>query len=370
MKIVVDQNIPGVDTTFSRHGEIVRVDGRLLQKHQLGQAKALIVRSVTPVNPDLLENTAIEFVGTTTIGTDHMDLAWLEQKGIHWASAPGCNADAAAQYTLSMMVLAGHRLGLRLKDLRVGIVGHGNVGSRVHRLLWAYGVKDIRACDPPLADDGQAGFCDTDEISTCNVISFHVPLTSSGPYATAGMVDDPYLSRLQSGTLLLNASRGKVVEGRSLYEWLRAGRGFAALDVWPGEPNIDPALLDAVTVATPHVAGHSLDGKLRGTEMIYGQFCKWLKTGQTNPGLVASLSLNPRPALPGSGLDDAILTACPVSRDDAQLRKLLAVEPQRRPAFFDALRREYPERRDFCGWEVPSNVPEELAKTLRSLGFH
>jgi erythronate-4-phosphate dehydrogenase len=370
MKILVDRNIPGVNETFARHGEVCKVDGRRLRKEHLLEARALIVRSVTTVNSSLLENTAVEFVGTATIGTDHMDIPWLEQQGIHWASAPGCNADAAAQYTLAMMLLASKRLAFPLTGCSVGIVGHGNVGSRIHWMLRTCGVRDIRVCDPPLQQAGCPDLCTMDEISGCDVVSFHVPLTLSGPYATMGLVDDRFLARLQPGSLLVNTSRGKVTAERSLRNWLISGRGHAALDVWPDEPNIHPGLLTAATVATPHVAGYSLDGKLRGTELVYRQFCEWLGTGPMCPGLLSDLGFYSLPGKFCLTVEDAILAACPVERDDEQLRKLITINPENRSVFFDELRQEYPERRDFTGWQLPAVTPEEVARILRTLGFN
>jgi len=369
LKIVVDHNIPGVDRTFACHGDVVAIDGRAMDRDQLRMAQALIVRSVTAVNEDLLEGTDVRFVGTTTIGTDHMDIRWLEQRGIRWASAPGCNADAAAQYTLAMMLLAGKRLGFNLGSCSVGIVGHGNVGSRLHNLLDAYGVKIIEVCDPPLADAGKHGMISMAEIANCDVVTFHVPLTRSGPYPTIGLVGEPFLSCLHAGALLVNTSRGKVTQSEALQNWLASGLGHAALDVWPDEPDIDAGLLGLTTVATPHVAGYSLDGKMRGTEMVYLKFCNWLKTNPVSRNLVSALAPQFRADNRGLTTERAVLTACPVERDDAQMRKLAQLSPDRRPAFFDELRRTYPQRRDFSGWRLSSDAPEEIAMTLRKLGF-
>ncbi len=370
MKIVIDQNIPGVDQSFARRGDVFKVDGRKISKAQVQDARVLIVRSVTAVNSDLLQGTDVRFVGTATIGTDHLDIAWLNECGIRWASAPGCNADAAAQYTLAMMLLAGQRLRFKLSNRALGIVGFGNVGSRVRRLLAAYGVGTIKVCDPPLADAGQSGLCEMKDIADCDVITFHVPLTRSGPYATLHLIGQSFLAQLQPGTLLVNTSRGKVAEGLSLGRWLASGSGCAALDVWPDEPRIDPDFLHAVTVATPHVAGYSLDGKLRGTEMVYRQFCDWLGNSGKGPDLLAGLGPERHLNNHGATVEDAILAACPVARDDAQLRQIAALKPEDQSVFFDKLRQDYPERRDFAGWQVPAEAPPEQAKTLKALGFH
>jgi len=366
---LVDQNIPGISATFAHHGEIVEVDGRSLSRKQIGRAEALIVRSVTAVNAGLLEGTPVRFVGSTTIGTDHMDIPWLERQGIRWASAPGCNADSAAQYTLAMMVLAAQRLGFGLSSRAIGIVGHGNVGSRVHRMLKTCGAGRIKVCDPPLADAGHSGLCAMEELADCSIVSLHVPLTHCDPYPTVGLADETFLSCLPAGALLVNTSRGNVTEKLALQCWLASGRGRAALDVWPDEPSVDAALLEATTVATPHVAGYSLDGKLRGTQMIYMQFCKWLHTAPVGRDLLSNLGISARLNRRELTVDSAILAACPVMRDDGEMRKLTALAEDARRSRFDELRSNYPDRRDFCGWKVPQSAPEELSVILKALGF-
>lgn len=370
MQIVIDQNITGVNETFAHHGEVVREDGRTLRREQLAEADALIVRSVTRVNSGLLEHTPVRFVGTTTIGAEHLDTAWLEQNGITWANAPGCNADGAAQYTLAMMLLASRRIGLELIDARVGIVGHGNVGSRLCRLLMALGVAQPLLNDPPLALAGIQGLCELEEIRKCDVISFHVPLSTAGPHATHGMINAGFLRGLRTGALLVNTARGKLIKGDSLPDWLLSGRGFAALDVFPEEPYIGQDLLEACTVATPHVAGYSQDGKMAGTSMIYERFCQWLNVDPVRHALHGNLGMHTLPQAQLATPTDAILACCPVERDDRNLRAIADMKPTERAARFDALRRDYPARRDFAGWLRPPGMPEGLDQTLRNLGFH
>ena len=370
MKIVIDQNIPGYEETFARHGEVLQVDGRKLIGEQLRDAQALIVRSITRVDAALLADSSVRFVGTATIGTDHLDISWLERHGITWACAPGCNADAAAQYTLAMMLLASRRLGFELKECSIGIVGFGNVGSRLCRLLKTWGVVRLTINDPPKAATGQCGLSDLDHIKQCDVVSFHVPLNTAGPFATQGMIGPRFLSCLKPHALLVNTSRGKVTESRALHDWLVSGRGFAALDVFPEEPEIDPGLIAACTVATPHIAGYSLDGKMTGTLMVYRQFCKWLSTPPAENKLLASLEMH---ALKPDQVQipaDAILASCPVQRDDANLRMVTGMSPAQQSAWFDTLRKDYPRRRDFAGWELPQDVPPAQAAILKNLGFH
>jgi len=237
-------------------------------------------------------------------------------------------------------------------------------------LLKSFGVTEIRVCDPPLADSGQSGLCTMAEITTCEVISFHVPLSNEGNYPTRHMINAGFLGKLTEGTLLVNTSRGKIVSGTDLLRWLQSSKGSAALDVFPDEPLIEADLLEACTVTTPHVAGNSQDGKIRGTLAIYTAFCAWLGVDSPLPGLLEELprfSLNPAQA---SSTMNAVLAACPVERDDEQLRQIALLRPELQPAFFDGLRKNYPPRRDFTGWNVPADLPREHQDQLKSLGFH
>ena len=370
MKIVADRSIPGLSQTFDLHGEIVLADGRNLSSSDLKGADALIIRSVTTVNSALLSGTSVRFVGTTTIGMDHLDTAWLDQAGIRWASAPGCNADGTAQYAVAMTLLACAKRGIDLTACSIGIVGCGNVGSRVRDLFRKLHVPRIRVCDPLLAAAGERGLCGLDQLSDCEVISFHVPLTRGGEYPTYHLIDKSRLGQFRTGTLVVNTSRGNVADGSALLEWLGAGRGAVALDVWPGEPAINVELLNASTVATPHVAGYSLDGKLNGTSIVYRQFCDWLGVDTNAPDLLSGIGFETLPANAASSVTAAILAACPVQRDDLAMRRLLAVPTCQRASQFDELRAGYPQRRDFAGWTVPSPFPKPIATQLRTLGFH
>lgn len=370
MKIAVDENIPGAGETFALHGEVIHVDGRRLRKKEIRDMDALIIRSVTTVNSGLLEETAVQFVGTATIGIDHLDVPWLEQNGIRWASAPGCNASAAAQYTFAMILLACRRTGIELSSSRVGVAGLGNVGSRILHLLKEFGVRQFSLSDPPLAETGVPDLCSLAHLAGCNIVTFHVPLHATGSYPTLGMIDRQFLYSLPEGTLLVNTSRGKVIQAEALQCWLAEGRGFAALDVFPDEPVIESALINLLTVSTPHVAGYSLDGKWNGTLMVYKKFCEWLNVDARNTSPLPCLDAHLLTMDQANSVEAAVLAACPVERDDRNLREIAATTAKNRGQRFDKLRGHYPERRDFAGWQVPGNLPTVQANTLRTLGFH
>lgn len=369
MRIIADENIPGLDTTFGQFGDILRFSGREISCRDVKNADVLLVRSVSRIDRQLLADSSVRFVGSATIGTDHMDTDFLQDRGIHWCHAPGCNADGAAQYTLAMILLAVKRIGLNLSDVKIGIVGLGNVGSRLLRLLTLLGAGELVACDPPLAQAGQTGLVDLKSITDCNLISFHVPLTNNGPHATLHLADTKFFSSLKHGTLVINSSRGAVLEATALIEWLSRGNGHAALDVWPNEPSIETRLLNLVTVATPHVAGYSLEGKLNGTRMIFGQFLDW--QGMERPEIIPPL-LPPPEILSFDGrssADAAILASCRVESDDAALRECRTGDDRMSGLDFDALRKNYPERRDFAGKQLPQGINPNLAEQLKYLGF-
>lgn len=367
MKIVVDQNIRGIEDTFSNHGEIVLMDGRDIRRQHLVDADLLIIRTTTRVNAELLVGTPVRFVGTTSIGTDHLDIPWLEANGIRWCNAPGCNADSAAQYTLSMIWLACERLGLNIADLSVGIIGRGNVGSRVQNLMQALGVETV-ANDPPLADAGVAGLVSQAEALASDIVCLHVPLTRDGPYPTLGMIGSEQLRRMPDGAILVNTARGNVVDGPAILAEIRSGRLQAALDCWPGEPQLDPELLKRTVVATPHVAGYSDDGKRNGTWMVYATFREWVglspveRMEPAGSRLELDVSNSDRP------LTTALEAACFVPRHDAEMRRMTGLPPEQVSKQFDTMRKDYPFRRDFRGWTV--RCPDETAyKTMSSLGF-
>lgn len=366
MRVIADHNIPGLEALLGGSVELRRVEGRGLRRAALDGADALFVRSVTRVGADLLAGTSVRFVGTATIGTDHLDKRWLDTHGIHWASAPGCNADAAAQYTLAMILLAWRRLGRPASGERVGIIGCGNVGGRLQRLLDTLGVPTL-ACDPPREARGETDFVPLEAVLRQPTVSLHVPLTDSGPWPTRAMIDKQALAAMPPQALLVNAARGDVLHRDAVGNALLAHRLRAAFDVWPGEPAIDAAWRDACVVATPHVAGYSQEGRLNGAIAVTKAFCEWSGLEPPGRGIGRSepVALDTHHA---TGWVDRILEAVPVVRDDRSLRELGAGAPDLGRGF-DALRRNYALRRDFSGIAL-RGLPRRALERARRLGFH
>ena len=219
MKAVADQNMAELDATFARHLELRLEAGRTLTDSDLTGAEVLLVRSVTRVDEGLLAGSGVRFVGTATIGTDHLDTEWLDRHGIAWASAPGCNADAAAQYTLAMILLACRRLGKNPRKLSVGVIGHGNVGRRLRAVAETLGMSCL-VRDPPLAAEGVLPDVSLSAVLDRDVVCLHTPLTRDGPWPTAGMIDADAIDAMPEGALLVNSARGGVVVESALRDAL------------------------------------------------------------------------------------------------------------------------------------------------------
>ncbi len=359
MHILVDENIPLVDKFFAGLGEIRRMPGRSINRAALENVDLLLVRSVTRVDRELLEGTAVKFVGTCTIGTDHLDLDYLEQAGIDWASAPGCNARGVVDYVLGSLLALAELRGDTLAQRSYGVVGAGEVGGRLVEVMRGLG-WDVRVCDPPRQVREAGGFVSLDEVlAECDVVSLHTPLNMGGDWPTFHLFDQERLSNLRPGAWLINASRGAVVDNVALRDVLLQRPDIdAVLDVWEGEPQVDVELAGLCRIATPHIAGYSLDGKLRGTAQIYAAFC-------AVRGLEPAVEL--AQLMPGAALTELTFASCtePADmlatlcravydprRDDADFRRSLVGDEARRRAGFDLLRKRYPARREIDGLGV------------------
>ncbi|MGY2290273.1 4-phosphoerythronate dehydrogenase PdxB [Pseudomonas sp. SDO528_S397] len=376
MLIVADENIPLLDAFFNGFGEIRRVPGRSIDRATVEQADVLLVRSVTQVNRALLEGTPVRFVGTCTIGTDHLDLDYFQQAGIQWSSAPGCNARGVVDYVLGSLLTLAEIEGVDLAQRTYGVVGAGEVGGRLVKVLQGLG-WNVLVCDPPRQAAEGGGYVSLEQVvEQCDVISLHTPLTPSGDGSTWHLFDRQRLERLRPGAWLINASRGPVVDNAALKHVLLAREDLqAVLDVWEEEPTVDVELADLCVLATPHIAGYSLDGKQRGTAQIYQAFC-------AHQGVEASIQLSsllPEPWLAEVSLNAstepawALATLCrsvyDPRRDDADFRRSLVgtVEQQRKA--FDLLRKHYPQRREIDGLKVKiSGDAPALAQIVSALG--
>jgi erythronate-4-phosphate dehydrogenase len=352
MQIIADENIPYAHQAFAEFGEVRTIVGRNLTAADLNDAEILLVRSVTKVNAQLLAASSIRFVGTATIGLDHIDLNYLQQQAIGFASAPGSNATSAAEYVVSAMLIMAERQGFQLSDKSVGIIGCGNVGSRVLKKLTALGMTCF-VYDPPLGK-----ISDLKNVLAADIISLHVPLSKDGNYPTYQLVNEQFLASLRNDVILINTSRGDVVDENALLKRLTTCPNMQViLDVWQAEPNINQSLLQRAALATPHIAGYSFDGKVRATEMLYKAACNFFKKPPTWQAEMPSPS-----HLYVSDIHTAVMASYDVRRDDAELR--------RRTSEFDKLRKNYPVRREFSCIEIELPVASsQLATCFKELGY-
>lgn len=359
MLIVADENIPLLDAFFAGFGEIRRVSGRSIDRATVEQADVLLVRSVTNVNRALLVGSKVRFVGTCTIGTDHLDLEYFNEAGITWSSAPGCNARGVVDYVLGSLMTLAEIEGVDLTQRTYGVVGAGEVGGRLINVLKGLG-WNVKVCDPPRQAAEGGDYVSLEQIiGQCDVISLHTPLTRSGNSATWHLFDQQRLQQLKPGAWLINAARGPVVDNAALREVLLEREDLqAVLDVWEAEPEVDVALAELCVLATPHIAGYSLDGKQRGTAQIYQAYCEFID----QPASIQLNDLLPAPWLSQVTLHTdsdpawALAMLCrgvyDPRRDDADFRRSLVGNVAEQRAAFDVLRKQYPVRREIEGLKV------------------
>jgi erythronate-4-phosphate dehydrogenase len=375
MIIALDQAIPFWKEAFSELGEIRLFPGRDLKPDEIRDADALIVRTVTPVNAALLEGSSVRFVAAASAGIDHIDQDYLKRRGIHFSYAAGCNADSVSEYIITALHVIACRRKWTLKDKSLAVIGVGNVGSRVAKKARALGME-VLLCDPPLRDaTGDSQYQSLDRVLGADILSFHVPLTLEGPYPTWHMLDRNALKRLSPTQFVINSARGAVFDNGELKYALHDRRiEGAILDVWEGEPSIDYFLLELTDIGTPHIAGSSLDSKIRATEMARTELCRFL-------GIQSSIDLDaayPKPRLlraePKAAGQEAVLSvlvqAYDISKDDAGLRAMGSLTAERAAEGFGRLRSDYAFRPEFCHFMVDLGERNgDLAETFASLGF-
>ena len=277
MKVVVDNKIPYIKEAITRIAdEVVFLPGDGFTKEFIKDADALIVRTRTRCNQDILEGSSVKFIATATIGYDHIDVDYCREAGIVWTNCPGCNAGSVEQYIRSVLLLLKHKKGLDLKDTTLGVVGVGHVGTRVAKMAERLGLK-VLLNDPPRADKGELGFVDlTTIVRECDVITFHTPLYYEGAYRTFHLADEDFFLALKRCPYIINSSRGEVVDTTSLLTALVTGQvRDVVIDTWENEPCINRELMEAAFIATPHIAGYSADGKANATRMSLEALCRF-----------------------------------------------------------------------------------------------
>lgn len=357
MRIVIDENMPAVESFLGSGVQVHRVPGRDISRHHLTQADALMVRSVTRVDASLLQGTAVRFVGSATAGTDHIDREGLAAAGVTFAHAPGANANSVVEYILGAIASVDDYLEQLLAGGTLGIVGYGFVGRALANRLSALGIEYC-ACDPWLDQSVISNACNLEQIQKCDVICLHAELTVAEPWPSYHLFDALRLDTLNERQLLINASRGAVIDNTALLARLaQPAAPQVVLDVWENEPAINASLLQRVRLGTPHIAGYSFDSKVLASRML----CEALAavsglsvTVSSGDSLAAGAALElDSPASDAEVIRHLLASCCSIERDDEQLRAAtFNREPDLAAQRFDALRKAYPQRRELAARQV------------------
>lgn len=377
MKIIADENMALVREFFAHLGELQCYAGRQLTQQHLKEADILLVRSVTQVNQQLLTNTPVKFVGSATIGADHLDLAWLTQQQITTTTAPACNARSVVEYVFATLAYLQQQLVADFANKVIGVVGLGNVGYLLAQVAIQLGFQVI-GCDPFVQRDGIKQVTLEELLTQADIVCVHTPLTKEGAYPTYHLISANNLMQFKQGAVLLNAGRGAVIDNQALLTFLKNQPDYFAavvLDVWESEPTLCPDLVSLVTIATPHIAGYSLEGKWRGTEMIYQAVCRYLKL-KPQYSLADFLPVNNQVlewknlATDWQNYATLLRQVYPVERDDQALRATMSLTNDlERAVAFDLLRKNYWPRRECSAYYLSqSNHPDRQQK-MKSLGF-
>lgn len=374
LRIIVDENIENGAEAFGSIGEATFYHGREITKEKVKEADALIIRSITKVNSELLAGSKVKFVGTATIGTDHVDIPRLQQAGIGFASAKGCNSDAVAEYVFTVLFEFAATQKRDIGGKRIGIVGCGNIGSRVERIARAFGFE-VAVNDPPLGRAGlRSDLCSLDYALNSDIVTFHTPLNRGGVDNTFHLLNRGNIDVLKEGAVLINASRGEVVESGALLKAVEIKAVMPILDVWEGEPQFSTEVMEKTFFASPHVAGYSLEGKLNGTSMVYDAMCDFFGLEKKwHPDLPAVLE-NRIEYNPSGSFEEKVANVLRAvynpGSDTADMKRISALNPEEKGKGFDLLRKNYKLRREFNNFVIAGEIDDPLIQAgFKALRF-
>ncbi|URJ33149.1 4-phosphoerythronate dehydrogenase [Candidatus Blochmannia vicinus] len=373
MRILVDKDIPYIHKLFGLHNKIVVCAGRAISAKDIRNIDTLIVRSVTKVNRKLLDDDSIKFVGTATSGVDHIDQDYLKKYGINFVYAPGNNAAAVVEYVFAALFWLAERDRFFLRDKIIGIVGVGHVGNLLYERLHSFGIHTL-LCDPPLAKKNiskrKHSWKSFEKlVSEADILTFHTPLIYNGNYPTWHMVDIDVLEALPTNCILINTSRGSVIDNHALLKVLEHGKKLkVVLDVWETEPELSLPLLSYVDIGTAHIAGYTLESKTRSITQIYNEYCKFFNIFDTvnlselEPSVICYLKLQRK--IDEMLLNKLIKFVYNIHCDDLLLRQFAAVQ-----GGFDKIRRRYLDRREWSSLCVETDI-DYNNEILANLGMN
>jgi len=372
MKIIIDDKIPYIRGAFENVAEVVYMSGAKTTPEMVKDADAIVTRTRTICNEALLKGSSVKFIATATIGYDHIDAEYCEKAGIEWTNAPGCNSKSVEQYIASVLFVLAEKKGFQLKDKTIGIIGVGQVGSKVARVCELLGMKVLLNDPPRERAEGPEKFVSLQKImSEADIITLHVPLNMTGEDTTFHLADSLFFNSLKRCPIVINSCRGEVMDTAAAKTALEKGMvSGMVVDCWEHEPDIDLQLLKMVDLATPHIAGYSKDGKANGTTMSVHAISRFFNLGLENwqPSGI-DLPANPIIIINGEGLSEeeiiaqAVLATYDIRTDDKTLRE--------NTSLFEKLRGDYPVRREFPSFTIQhKNIKPETLEKLKLLGFN
>lgn len=338
MKVIVDNKIPFIKEAIEKIAdEVVYTPGKDFTPSLVKDADALIIRTRTRCNRGLLEGSKVKFIATATIGFDHIDTEYCREAGITWTNAPGCNSASVAQYLHSSLILLQESKGINLSEATIGIIGVGNVGSKVAKVAQELGMRVLLNDLPREDKEGKQNFSSLQTLAKeCNVLTFHVPLYKEGKYRTHHLADTAFFQSLKQKPVIINTSRGEVIETDALLNALETELiSDAIIDVWENEPAINLTLLKKVFLGTPHIAGYSADGKANATRMSLDALCRYFNI-QADYQIIPPAPSQPQ--ITAKTLSDAYLQIYDPRQDSNALKT--------HPELFEKLRGDYPLRRE------------------------
>jgi erythronate-4-phosphate dehydrogenase len=371
VKIIIDDKIPYIQGAFEDVAEVVYLPGSKTTAEIAKDADVIVTRTRTICNEKLLAGSSVKFIATATIGFDHIDTDYCEANGIQWTNAPGCNSKSVEQYIASTLMVLAEKNGWNLSEKCIGVVGVGNVGSKVARICEIFGMRVLRNDPPRERAEGSGQFVSIQEVmDEADIITLHVPLNMRGEDVTFHLGNESFLSALKKKPVLINSCRGEVIETNAVKVALKSGQlSDFVCDCWENEPDIDLELLALTEIATPHIAGYSKDGKATGTLMSVQAINDFFSLGLNNwqPSGV-ELPLNPVIEIDGAGLSEqeilskAILHTYDIRNDDSDFRTNVRL--------FEQLRGDYPTRREFPTFTINAkNIDESTLDKLKKMGF-
>ena len=372
LKIIADDKIPFLKGVMEPYVDIIYLSGAKTTADDVKDADAIFTRTRTKCNESMLKGSSVKLIATATIGYDHIDTDYCDASGIRWLNAPGCNSWSVQQYITTAIATLACKRNLKLSELTLGVIGIGNVGSKVARAAEALGMR-VLLNDPPRADkEGATAFTDLDTLlSESDIVTCHTPLTKDAPYPTYHLASDDFFGKMKNGAVFINTSRGEVTDTEALKRAIKTKLSDYILDVWEGEPVLDASLLEGAFIGTPHIAGYSSDGKANGTAACVHEFCSFFGLDILKNWYPESIPPPPVPttfSLDGAGKSDeqiiyeAVTHTYPILEDSARLKNSMST--------FEEQRGGYWIRREFKNFTVNlKNVTSTVSNALKNIGF-